>query len=283
MKVFDPVEYKMSSKTNWNAMAGEYHRNWADGSIGPFMSTAEVVRLAEINPSDRVLDLACGTGALSRQVIPHLGDDGRVYGVDFSRTALSIARKFVNSHKANFFEMDAENIGFAFSFDKVICQYGLMFFPDVGRVLKDAKNLLKNEGRIVLAVHGTAEEVPYFSSIMKPILEHVPEIRPKGSPNVHRFGNPPDLEKEIISAGFSDLTIKKHLFSFEVGTFDDYWYDYMHSTASSIRHTIESLGEKTLSSIKQKSEENIAPYLRGNTIVFPWTVIIASGRKPRFD
>ena len=277
MKVFDPTEYKLNSKANWNKMAPEYHRNWANGRVGPFMSTAEVEKTAEINPSDKVLDLACGTGALSKQVIGLLGNGGEIYGVDFSRTALSIARKFVNSNKANFFEMDAENIGLLSNFDKILCQFGIMFFPNIGKVLKNAKKLLKKDGRIVLAVHGIAEEVPYFSSIMNPILEHFPDIRPAGSPNVHRFGNPPDLERELAMAGFSDIVIKKNLFAYDAGTFDDYWEDYMHSTANSIRPMIESMGAETISSIRKKSAKNVEAYLSGGRIVFPWTVVIASG------
>lgn len=278
MKPFDPTEYKLNSKANWNAMAAEYHKNWADGSVGPFRSTMELVRTAEIGPTDKVLDLTCGTGAVSKQVVPHLGEEGQVFGVDFSRTALSIARKFVDSKKAHFFEMDAENISFTLSFDRILCQYGLMFLPDVNRVLKNAKKSLKKGGKMVIVVHGTEDEVPYFSSIMKPILEHVPDIRPPGAPNVHRFGNPSDLDREIRLAGFSDIVTKKYLFSYEVGTFEEYWYDYMHSTANSIRSKVEAMGENVLRSIKNKSEKNTLEYMVGESIVFPWTVVIASAR-----
>lgn len=275
---FDPIEYKINSKANWNSVAPNYHHNWANSAIGPFRSTAELVKVAQIKPSDKVLDLACGTGAVSKQVVDKLGSGGRLVGVDFSRTALTIAKKFVSSHRANFFEMDAENLGLHGEFDSVLCQYGIMFFPNTSVVLKNIKKLLKPRGRISLAVHGTAEDVPYFSAIMKPILNCLPGIRPEGAPTVHRYGNPSDLEEELKAAGFADVVTTRHVFTYEPGTFDQYWNDYMHSTANSIRPKIESLGNEMISSIKEDSERNVSPFLQKGAIVFPWTVHIVQAQ-----
>lgn len=274
MSNFNPTNYKQNSKANWNIIAPQYHNNWASDHIGPFRSTFEVVRQARIEPSDKVLDLACGTGALSKQVRPKLGEEGTLVCVDFSRTALNIARHSVNSPMANFFEMDAENIGFRLSFDKILCQYALMFFPDADRVLKSAKSMLGRCGRIVVAVHGKAEEVPYFSAIMEPVLRYIPDIRPQGAPNVHRFGNPEDLQNELCKAGFSDIKIHGHVFEYDAGSFEDYWTDYLKSTAYSISSKIT--GSEHASEIKKKSEENVSAYVKRGRIVFPWKVLIGT-------
>ena len=55
---FDPVQYKITTKANWNTVAPEYHYNWANDKVGPFKSTTELVRLADIQPDDKVLDIA---------------------------------------------------------------------------------------------------------------------------------------------------------------------------------------------------------------------------------
>lgn len=278
MPDFDPKEYKINSRANWNAVAHEYHINWADSHIGPFKSTAEIVKIADIGRSDKVLDIACGTGAVSKQVIRYLGKDGTLTGVDMSRTALSIAKQSIKSSNANFFEMDAENISFQGLFDKILCQYGLMFFPDATKVLKTARRMLARKGKIAIAVHGTADEVPYFSSIMKPILKHIPDIRAKGSPTVHRFGKDADLEGQLECAGFSDIAISKHVFRYEPGTFEEYWHDYMHSTANSIRPRLENADSQIQERIREESEQNVTPYLKDGKIIFPWAVLIASAR-----
>jgi ubiquinone/menaquinone biosynthesis C-methylase UbiE len=276
VSLFDPTEYKINSKANWNVVAPDYHYNWANKHEGPFKSTAKVVSLAEINPSDKVLDLACGTGAVSTEIFRRLDKTGLLVGIDMSRTALSIAKMTTHGPNVNFFEMDAENLGFNFAFDKILCQYGLMFFPDTARVLKTVRRILTHGGKIVFAVHGLAEEVPYFSNIMSSILKYIPDIRPKGAPTVHRFGNSDDLKKELESAGFSNISITKHVFSYEMRSFDEYWHDYMHSTANSIRPKIESMGNDVIDKIKNDSRQNTERYIKNGKIVFPWTILIAS-------
>jgi len=198
-------------------------------------------------------------------------------GIDLSRTALGIARRSIIFPNSDFIEMDAENIGFNFRFDKVTCQYGLMFFPDSTKTLKAIRETLRTEGKIVIAVHGLPEDVPYFSTIMRPILKHIPDIKPDGTPTVHRFGDPKDIISELSKAGFSDISVTRHEFVYEAGTFEEYWNDYMNSTANSIRAKLESHGKEIMDKIKKDSLENATRYEINDNIVFPWTVLVASG------
>ena len=278
--VFDPTQYKVTTKANWNTVASEYHYNWADKKIGPFRSTVEIVKLADIRPDDRILDVACGTGVVSKEISQFLGSKGLLVGIDLSRTALNIARRSIALKNSMFLEMDAENIGLNFKFDKVTCQYGLMFFPDSQKVLESIRKILNHKGMLVVAVHGLAEDVPYFSTIMKPILEHIPDIRPTGTPTVHRFGNPKDLESEMTNTGFANVSVVRHDFVYKPGTFEEYWDDYMHSTANSIRSKIESHGKDIMDKIKQDARKNASRYKKDGNIVFPWTVLVASGFNP---
>ncbi|MGI0074283.1 MAG: class I SAM-dependent methyltransferase [Nitrosotalea sp.] len=273
---FDPIQYKLNSKANWNTVAFDYHHNWADKHQGPFKSTREIVNLAQINPHDKVLDLACGTGAVSKEIIQYLNRNGLLIGIDLSRTALSIAKKSIQNPNVEFLEMDVEHIAFNILFDKVLCQYGLMFFPNVEKVLGSVRRILKKEGRLMIVVHGLPEEVPYFSCIMNPVLRHIPDIRPEGTPTVHRFGDPDNLNNELAKAGFPNISIKKFIFSYEAGTFEEYWQDYMRSTANSIRPRIESYGNKVISTIKTEAKQNVSKYETSGKITFPWTVLVAS-------
>jgi ubiquinone/menaquinone biosynthesis C-methylase UbiE len=273
MAGYDPTKYKISSIQNWNTVARGYHDEWAGKGRGPFKSTAELVKAAVIGPSDFVLDVACGTGAVSMQAMRFL-KGGTLVGIDFSRGALEIARSSVPG--GHFFEMDAENIGLNTKFDRVLCQYGLMFFPDPARVLLRLFELLKAGGRLAVAVHGSPEGVPYFSTVMGPVLSHIPDIRPEGTPTVHRFGNPADLQAALAGAGFSDVSIKEFTFDYEAGTFEQYWSDYMSTTANSIRSTIEGKGAAVVSAIKEEAERNAKRFEKEGAIRFPWQVLVAT-------
>jgi ubiquinone/menaquinone biosynthesis C-methylase UbiE len=207
-------------------------------------------------------------------VAPLLGPSGMLVGIDFSRGALEIARKSVPL--GYFIEMDAENIGLDMKFDRILCQYALMFFPEPARVLRRLLMLLKAGGRLAVAVHGTPEGTPYFSTIMEPVLRHIPDIRPEGTPTVHRFGNKAELRGVIAGAGFSDISIKEFVFDYEAGTFDQYWSDYMSTTASSIRVMIEGKGVEVVAAIRAEAEKKAAKFTAGGRVRFPWQVLIAT-------
>jgi len=274
---YDPVKYKISSIQNWDTVAPGYHSDWASRGRGPFRSTAELVKAAGIRPADSVLDVACGTGAVSMQAARLLGPSGTLVGIDFSRGALAIARSSVSA--GHFAEMDAESIGLHTRFDRILCQYALMFFPDPAGVLRRLWALLKNNGRLAVAVHGTPAGVPYFSTIMEPMLRHVPEIRPEGTPTVHRFGNRADLESVIAGAGFSGVSIREFIFNYDAGTFGEYWSDYMSTTANSIRATIEGRGPGVVSAIRAEAEEKARKFMKGGRIRFTWQVLVATATR----
>ena len=286
-EIFDPVQYKINTRLNWNTIAPNYHMDWASRGIGPFKSTTELVKAAEISTDDIVLDVGCGTGVVSREVSHHLGNSGIIIGIDISRIALSIAKSSIKIPMRLFIEMDAENLGFpAGSFSKVICQYALMFFPNPNYVLKTIKKIMKKgrkeQSKLAIAVHGTSEGVPYFSCIMNSILKYIPNIRTKGSPSIHNLGNPDDFYNTIASAGFSDISIKKYTFHYQAGTFEEYWSDYLSSTANAIRSTVESKGSQIVSAIKKDAQEIANQFIDDDDnnnkgiIRFPWDVLLAT-------
>ncbi|HEY7734005.1 MAG TPA: methyltransferase domain-containing protein [Nitrososphaera sp.] len=267
---------KITTLQNWNLVARDYHDDWASKEIGPFKATAELVRAASVNPSDSVLDVACGTGAVSAVAAKRLHPSSTLVGIDLSNVALSIAARFVP--RGQFAQMDAEHIGLLGKFDRIFCQYALMFFPDPQKVLNALGNLIEKNGVLAISVHGAADQVPYFSTIMTPVLAHIPDIRPIGSPNVHRFGRPDDLERTISEAGFSEVSVTNFTFEYEAGTFEDYWSDYLATTAASIRARIAG-DTKKLAKIKTEAEDRASRFLsEQKVIVFPWQVLIATAR-----
>ena len=108
------------------------------------------------------------------------------------------------------------------------------------------------------------------------MLKHIPDIRPQGTPTVHRFGNPEDLKGALAAAGFVDISVRKFVFDYDAGRFSDYWSDYMATTASAIRTRIEARGERTVSEIRAESEEKARKFMENGGIRFPWDVLVAT-------
>ena len=275
MPEFEPVSYKLKTISNWNVVANKYHNNWADSEIGPFNATKKIIDIANIQPSDFILDVGCGTGALIKKISNRISKNGRIIGIDISREPLSIANSQTQFSNVDFIEMDAENVYFNIKFSKVISQFVVMFFTDPVKTLTSIRKLMTKNGSLVLGVHGSTDNVPYFSCIMKNILKFIPDILPNGSPSVHSLGDDSKLRDILMRAGFLNIKIEKYLFSYSPGTFEQYWQDYMECTANSIKDLIHN-DKVILGRIKSEAEKNALPFVNNNIITFPWEVLIAS-------
>ena len=83
----------------WNEVAPYYHKRWAKNEIGPFNVTNELIKSAKIKSGQKVLDLACGTGLVTKKILNRVGKNGEVYGIDSSNSALKIAKKWIGGKK----------------------------------------------------------------------------------------------------------------------------------------------------------------------------------------
>ena len=122
------TSYKQNNIKIWNEIAPRYHKRWASVNEGPFQSTSKLIELVNVSEGNSVLDLACGTGVVTKKLRDKVGDLGYVVGADASVSAIKIAKKW-NGVKSNldFVNIDAERFNFAHKFDIVTCQYGLFF------------------------------------------------------------------------------------------------------------------------------------------------------------
>lgn len=275
------VEYKKRLIKTWDEIAPRYHRRWAKNEVGPFKSTAELIELARVESCNNVLDLACGTGAVTRRILEKIGPTGRVIGVDSSQTAIRIAKTRNQSANLDFVVADAESIAFKEKFDLVTCQYALFFFPDAQRVLKNAKKCLRRGGSLVLAVHGSGTTVPFFSSIIEVVTKFIPDYLPAGAPSLDRFGTASELKGEVSRAGFVRIKITQRQFEYSPGTFDNYWSNYVRYVAMPLKQKIRSLDRQSLRQMKEQIKQNTAPYTkRSGKIVFPWKVLLLTAVKP---
>ena len=273
----EPLEYKRQNMAVWNEMAPRYHTKWAGADSGPFQSTREMVDIVGVKEGDRVLDVACGTGAVTRRLAEKVGRDGCVVGTDMSASAIRIARS--NSREANvlFVNADAENLPLAERFDAVTCQYALFFFPDAPRALENMRGRLGESGALGVTVHGC--RVPYYTSILEAITEFIPDYVAPGAPQLDRYGTEESLRAEVEGAGFSGVRVREFVFTYSPGSFEQYWATYLEYVSSQAREKINSLGTDGIERLKGAIRRNAAPYERdGGVLRFPWQVLILTAK-----
>jgi len=271
-------EYKQRNMKIWNEVAPRYHKRWASVNKGPFQSTKKLIELIKINKNNRVLDVACGTGVVTKQIQKKVGKSGYVVGIDTSTTAIKIAKK-ENKKNLDFLNADAENLSFSKKFDIVTCQYALFFFPNAQKALKNIKNSLKKSGIIGISVHGNKDNVPFFSSILDSATKYIPDYIPPGTPNLDRFGTKSALKTEIRKAGFSNIVTKEFIFNYNPGKFEDYWQNYIKYIAKPLKEKLNALEYSKRKEFKNSVKEKTLQYTKRNgDIIFPWQVLILTAK-----
>ena len=272
------TKYKQRTISVWNEVAPFYHKRWAKNEIGPFAVTKKLLDLSKIKTGDSVLDLACGTGLVTKKLMRKVGKNGQIFAIDSSESALKIAKKWTGTSKnLHFVRGDAEKIQFKTKFDAITCQYALFFFPDEQKVLKNMKKVLKKDGKITLAVHGKYN-VPYFDSILEPIKKMIPDYLPK-YPEMDRFGTKETFSAAIKKAGFSKIVVKKFVFEYSPGIFSDYWNNYKKHLSKPLKEKFDSLTKFQKSNLREMIKDNTQEYTNKNgKIVFPWEVLVLTAK-----
>lgn len=124
-----------------------------------------VVRAADIGRGQSVLDVACGTGVAAREAAPATGDERNVTGLDRNAEMLTVAKRLAPG--INWRHGFAEALPFADrSFDRVFCQFGLMFFDDRTAALREMKRVCKADGRLSAAVWDSLDRTPGYAAMV---------------------------------------------------------------------------------------------------------------------
>ena len=173
------------------AFVGAIPENY-DRYLGPVLFepyAADLVTRLNLPKNAAVLELACGTGIVTRHLRAQLAPRAKIVATDLNDAMLAYARrKFDNSETIEWKQADATDLPFADqSFDAVVCQLGLMFFPDKEKAMRETYRVLKPGGVFVFNV---------WDAIEHNDLQHIAHTI------ISRFfdDNPPDFYQ--ISARF---------------------------------------------------------------------------------
>lgn len=135
-----------------------------------------LLRHAAPQAGARVLDVACGTGIVSRLAAPLVGDQGQVVGLDINPPMLAVARTRPVPLGApiSWQEGNAMNLPFPDgSFDLVLCQHGLQFFPDRPEAVREMHRVLVPGGRALAIVLQSLEKHPLFEALTQSVAHHL--------------------------------------------------------------------------------------------------------------
>ena len=134
----------------------------------------DLVARAAPQPGERVLDLACATGIVARLIAPRVAPGGGVTGLDVSPAMLGVARERAAAEgvDATWDQGDAAALPYADgTFDLVVCQQGLQYFPDKPAALRELRRVLAPGGRALLSVWSM--QPPFFDAYNRVTVAHL--------------------------------------------------------------------------------------------------------------
>jgi SAM-dependent methyltransferase len=122
--------------------------------------------VAGVRTGQAVLDVACGTGIVSRTVTERVGRTGRVSGVDLNDGMLAVARRL--RPDLEWRQADVGALPFADrTFDAALCQMALMFFPDRAAALAEMARVVRPGGVVALAVPASLDAQPAYGPFVE--------------------------------------------------------------------------------------------------------------------
>ena len=127
-----------------------------DRHLVPFLFTPfahDLARRLTVGRNGRVLELVCGTGALTRVLRAALPETAQIVATDLNPGMLDVARKNLGAADVHWRTADASELPFKDgAFDAVVCQFGLMFLPDRAKGFREAKRVLAAGGMLLANV-----------------------------------------------------------------------------------------------------------------------------------
>jgi ubiquinone/menaquinone biosynthesis C-methylase UbiE len=196
----------MSAHEHWqmDASAPELYERYLVPAITSVWAVDLLDRVAP-RPGESVLDIACGTGVVAR-LAQQRGHSGRTVGIDLNKAMLAVAR--TKSEIVEWIEGSALDLPFdASSFDVVLCQLGLQFFPDQPLALQEMVRVLKPEGRAAFSVYSAIENTPAAHAFVQALDKHLGEGASRTKRSEHLTCDAQEVGAWATQAGFGVVNV----------------------------------------------------------------------------
>ena len=267
---------KMNDQWHLAREAAElYERVVARHILGPWAPL--LVDAAHPAGGERVLDLACGTGVVTRIAAQRVGLKGRVTGVDLNAGMISVARSLPAPGGPPIEWLEGSALAIPLpdaSVDVVLCQQGFQFFPDKALALREMRRVLDRGGRLALSVwSGTGV---YNSALGKALTRFAGEdtaARFLASRNVPEKN---ELERLAVAAGFSDVNVHISRISVHLPRLDRFALEHLAGTP--VAAAIAALGPESRENIGASVMRELQRFNDGDGVTYPEETHLVTAR-----
>jgi SAM-dependent methyltransferase len=197
----------MSTDASWvGSMAETYDRNLGPALFAPFAEEL-ASRVAATNPR-RILELAAGTGIATEALIRKL-PEAQVIATDLNAAMVSWGADQVEG--ATWLQADAQHLDFEdASFDAIVCQFGVMFFPDKAAAFAEMARVLAPGGTVLFAVWDVVELTRFTAALVESLAAIFPEDPPSFIVRIpHGYTDRDQIENDLQAGGLRAHDIER--------------------------------------------------------------------------
>ena len=270
----DPRLQRRVQRYGWDKAANYYEQYWAS-QVEP--AQLRLLELADLQPGERVLDIACGTGLVTFPAAEAVGPDGTVVGTDISETMVEDARTQAAERgigNATFDRMGAEELKFEDgSFDAALDALGLMYVPDPAAAVAEMYRVVKSGGRAVATVWG-ARDCCGWAEIF-PIVDA--RVRSEVCPMFFQLGTLDALQRDFEAAGFSEVVTERVSATLKYDSGEDACGAAFAGGPVALAYS--RFDEDTKEAAHADYLASIEPFRNGTGYAIPGEFVIVHGRK----
>ena len=189
------------------AVPGNYDRFLGPALFEPY--AADLIARIPREEGLRVLEVACGTGIVTRRLREALPASATIVATDLNEPMLDHARAQVDRPDIVWRQADAQALPFDDgAFDVYVCQFGLMFLPDKIQGLREAHRVLARGGLLVANVWESGETNSHVPPMQAVLDRRFPEAPPRFLEVPHGYHDPDRIEADLEAAGWDDATVE---------------------------------------------------------------------------
>jgi ubiquinone/menaquinone biosynthesis C-methylase UbiE len=237
----------------------------------------DLIVAAALQPGERILDVACGTGILARLAAERVGPSGRVAGSDVHPAMLAVARSAAPpGAEIDWYETNAEAMPLPDeSFDVVLCQMGLQFFSDKAAALREMRRVLVPGGRLVVNVPGPTP--PMFTAFAEALARHVDPQTGAFVEVVFGMHDADELERLMHDAGLGEVTVNQAEKTLPLPAAEEFLWQYVHSTP--LAGPVAGADPEQLAAVEKETCEDWNQHVVDGTLTLRLQVTTAVGHR----
>ena len=262
------------SFNHYGGKPAENYERYFVPTIGAAWATA-LLDVAGLSSGERVLDVACGTGIVTRRASELVGPEGSVAGLDVNPAMLAVAQS-VSPTSIEWHESSAESIPCPdASFDVVTCSLGLQFVSDRSAAMREIHRVLAHGGRVAIATVGPTP--PVFEILAQALARHVkPEVAAFVR-HVFSLHEHQELRDLAEGADLRSVSVQSKPLSVMLPPPSEFLWQYVHSTP--LAGPVGEIGDDGRAALERDVTTAWHTFLDGDALRFDGNAVLTTARK----